>query len=71
MTNDESGPGRDMSRTWEGRRRAAARERLRRAAQLLVSVPDTLLSPYSQQIVIRAGQRALDTIDQEGGANVR
>jgi hypothetical protein len=70
MTND-GGAGRDMRKTWEGRRRAAARERLRRAAETLATVPDALLSPYSQEIVARAGKRALDTIDQEGGATPR
>jgi len=62
---NEGGVSRDMSRTWDGRRRAAARERLRKAAEVLAGASQEHLSAYAQQIVVRAGKRALVHIEAE------
>lgn len=59
----ESGAGRDMSRTWEGRRAAAARRRVTRAAEVLAMASEEW--PESARAVLtEAGARALETIDR-------
>lgn len=64
MTNEDSGPGRDMTKAWEGRSRAAARRRARLAADELARTPEDLWPPHARAVLTEAGATALETIDR-------
>lgn len=63
MTENEGGTGRDMSRTWEGRRAAAARRRVTKAAEVLATASEEWPA-HARAVLTDAGIRALETIDR-------
>lgn len=65
MTNEESGAGRDMSRTWEGRRAAAARRRALRAAQELRDTAPRAWGLEAFSDLTMLGHKAVEIIESE------